>query len=81
MKNSLFVILFLCILFISIASDIRFLNRQKRETSVVVSLSISALTLLLFGLWMAGVKVGMPTRPFIDPIGLTLYEWIKEMLA
>ncbi|WP_438434584.1 hypothetical protein [Gorillibacterium sp. sgz500922] len=81
MKNSLFVVLFSLCLVIFAAMDIKGYRAQPRDAVHKTALSISGLTVLLFVLWLMDIKIGMPTRPFIDPIGMAVYNWIKEVIA
>jgi hypothetical protein len=81
MKNPLFVIPFLLFLLLFVVIDIRGLRADPQDRSEKVALYTHGLTATLLVLWLFNVKVGMPTRPFIDPIGMTLYQWIKEMIG
>ncbi|WP_058301416.1 hypothetical protein [Gorillibacterium timonense] len=81
MSNLLFVILFLLLLAFTTGSDILALRRKGHKSESAVALVFNSVTAVLLILWLAGIKVGMPTRPLIDPVGMAVYQWIKELLA
>lgn len=81
MRNLLFVTLFLLFLLGTVITDLRAARRSPQDNENRTALAISGVTVVLLVLWLAGVKVGMPTRPLIDSVGMTVYQWIKEMLA
>jgi len=81
MKNSLFVVLFTVCLVIFAMNDIKAYRAKPDEAVNKTALCINGVTAVLLLLWLMNVRIGMPTRPFIDPIGMTVYEWVKELLA